>query len=79
MKLHSEARGDVGMRSALIVSNSGMTTVQGETRKCYNYGEVGHLSKTYLKPPTERERQVGVDKLKAVGAEEVEEEATGRI
>jgi hypothetical protein len=34
MKLHSKAKGDVGMRSTLIVSNSGMTGVQGKTRKC---------------------------------------------
>jgi hypothetical protein len=29
IKLHSEAKGDVGMRSTMIVSNSGMTGVQG--------------------------------------------------
>jgi hypothetical protein len=39
MKLHSEAKRDVRMRSALIVPNSGMTGIQGETRKCYNCGE----------------------------------------
>jgi Zinc knuckle len=43
------------MYSALIVSNSGITGVQGKTRKCYNCGEVGHLSKTCPKPPKERE------------------------
>ena len=55
MKLHSETKGDVRMRSTLIVSNSGMTGVQRETKRCYNYGEVGHLSKVCPKPPTERE------------------------
>jgi Zinc knuckle len=60
MKLHSEAKRDVRMRSALIVLNSGMTGVQGETRKFYNCGEVGHLSKACPKPPKERERQVGM-------------------
>jgi Zinc knuckle len=55
MKLHSEAKGDVGMRSALIVSNSGMTGVLGETRKCYNCEEVGHLSKACPKSSKERE------------------------
>jgi Zinc knuckle len=60
MKLHSKAKRDVRMRSALIVLNSGMTGVQGETRKFYNCGEVGHLSKACPKPPKERERQVGM-------------------
>jgi hypothetical protein len=55
MKLHSETKGDVRMRSTLIASNSGMTGVQRETKRCYNYGEVGHLRKTYHKPPKERE------------------------
>jgi Zinc knuckle len=73
MKLHSEAKRDVMMRSALVVSNSCMTGVQGETRKCYNCGEVSHLSKACPKPPKERERQVGVDRLEVVGAEKVEE------
>jgi Zinc knuckle len=54
MKLHSEAKGDVGTCSTLIVSNSGMIRVQGETRKCYNCGEVGHLSKACPKPSKER-------------------------
>jgi Zinc knuckle len=53
MKLHFDANGSVKMRSALVVSNSSMTRVQGETRKCYNCGEVGHLSKVC---PEERHR-----------------------
>ena len=32
-----------------------MTGAQGETRRCYNCGEVGHLSKVCPKPPRERE------------------------
>jgi Zinc knuckle len=55
MKSHSEAKEDVGMRSILIVSNSDMTGVQGETQKCYNCGEVSHLSKACPKLPKERE------------------------
>jgi Zinc knuckle len=55
MKLHSKVKGDVEMRSVLIVSNSGMTGIQRDTRKCYNCGEVGHLSKACPKPPKERE------------------------
>jgi Zinc knuckle len=43
------------MRSALIVSNSGIIGVQGETQKCYNCGEIEHLSKVYSKPSNERE------------------------
>jgi Zinc knuckle len=61
MKLHSDARGDVGMRSTMMVSNSGMTRVQGETRKCYNCGEVSHLSKACPKPPKERDRWAWTD------------------
>jgi hypothetical protein len=37
MKLHSEAKEDVGMRSALAITN------------------LGNLSKTFPKPPRERE------------------------
>jgi hypothetical protein len=55
MKLHSDANGSVEIRSALVVSNSGMTGVQGETRMCYNYGEVGHLSKVCPKPAQKRD------------------------
>jgi hypothetical protein len=46
MQLHSDANGSIETRSALVISNSGMIGVQGETHKCYNYGEVGHLSMT---------------------------------
>jgi hypothetical protein len=55
MNLHSEARRDVGMPSALIVSNSDIKWFREKTQKCYNYGKVRHLSKVCPKPPTERE------------------------
>ena len=55
MRLHSESGGPPGARSALATLSSGMTGAQGETRKCYNCGEVGHLSKACHKPPRERE------------------------
>ncbi|KAJ4737614.1 Transposon Ty1-H Gag-Pol polyprotein [Rhynchospora pubera] len=54
IKLLSEANG-VGVRSALTVSNSSMAGVQGETRKCYNCGEVGHLRTACPKPLKERD------------------------
>lgn len=41
------------MRSALAALNRS----HSETRKCYHYGEVGHLSRAYLKP--HREKEVG--------------------
>jgi hypothetical protein len=56
MKLHSEARRNVGMHSALIVSNSGIIRVQGKTQMYYNYGEVGHLSKVCPKSLKKRDR-----------------------
>jgi hypothetical protein len=55
MKLNSDANGSVEMRSALAVSNSGMTGVQGESRMRYNYGEVEHLSKVCPKPAQKRD------------------------
>lgn len=50
MKLLSET-GLSGIRSALAASNPS----QVETRKCFNCGEVGHLSRACPKPPKERE------------------------
>jgi hypothetical protein len=55
MELHSEAKGDAEMRSTLTVRNSSMTGIQAETRKCYNYGVVEHLSKACPKTPKESE------------------------
>lgn len=52
-RLHSEASGLQGMRSALAASNSCITWVQVETRKCYNCDEMGHLSKIFPRPPKE--------------------------
>jgi hypothetical protein len=43
MKLHSESSMPSGVRSALATVNSSMIGAQGETRRCYNYGEIGHL------------------------------------
>jgi hypothetical protein len=40
MKLHSESGGLPGARSTLVTLGPGMTGIQIETRKCYNYGEV---------------------------------------
>ena len=44
-----------GAKSALAVSNSGNTGYRGETRQCYNCGEVGHLKQACPKPPKERD------------------------
>lgn len=51
MRLHFELSELPGARSALATLSSGMTSMQGETRKCYNCGEVGHMSKACPKPP----------------------------
>ncbi|XP_078155907.1 eukaryotic translation initiation factor 4G-like [Carex rostrata] len=55
MRIHAESSGPPGARSALAASSSGMTGVQGETCRYYNYGETGHLIKACLKPPKERD------------------------
>jgi Zinc knuckle len=55
MKLHFESGGLSGARLTLVTLSSGMTGAQIETCKCYNCGEVGHLSKACPKPPKERE------------------------
>lgn len=81
--LQAGAGGLSGMRSALAVFNSGNTRLHGETRKCYNCGEVSHLSKVCPRPPKERDGCMDVGSLEDVvvaeAAEEVEEEATGQI
>jgi hypothetical protein len=51
MKLHSETKGDVRMRSTLVITNSCITGIQGESHKYYNFREVGHLSKICPKLP----------------------------
>jgi Zinc knuckle len=89
MKLHFDVNGSVKMRSTLVVSNSSMTRVQGETRKCYNCREVGHLSKVCPKPAQKRDiggRGQNVGRGRGRGGHKVVEvvevlilEATGQI
>jgi hypothetical protein len=55
MRLCSESSGLSDARSAFITLSPGMTSAQIETRKCYNYGAVGNLSKACPNPPKERE------------------------
>ncbi|XP_020266984.1 uncharacterized protein LOC109842530 [Asparagus officinalis] len=43
-----------GEKSALVVSNPDNTRFRGETRKCFNCGEIGHLRQMCPKPPRER-------------------------
>lgn len=52
--LQAGAGGLPRVKSALTVSNSGNNGSRGETRECYNYGEVGHLKQACTKPPRER-------------------------
>jgi Zinc knuckle len=40
-----------GVKSALAVSNPGNSRSKGETRECYNCGEVGHLKSACTRPP----------------------------
>jgi hypothetical protein len=54
IRLQSDAAGLPGVKSALAVSKLGNTWYRGETRECYNYGEVGHLKQFCTKPPKER-------------------------
>jgi Zinc knuckle len=55
MKLHSEPSMPSGVRSALATMSSSMIGAQGETRRCYNCGEIGHLRQVCPKPPKERD------------------------
>jgi Retrotransposon gag protein len=54
IRLQSGAARLSGVKSALAVSKLGNTGYRGETRECYNYGEVGHLKQFCTKPPNER-------------------------
>ncbi|XP_078148100.1 uncharacterized protein LOC144543639 [Carex rostrata] len=55
MGLQAGAGGLSQVKSALAVSNSGNTEYRGETRQCYNCGEVGHLKQACPKLPKERD------------------------
>jgi Zinc knuckle len=54
IRLQSSAAGLPEVKSALAVSKLGNTGYMGETRECYNCGEVGHLKQFCTKPPKER-------------------------
>ncbi|XP_020263960.1 uncharacterized protein LOC109839912 isoform X2 [Asparagus officinalis] len=53
IRLQAGTSGLPGVRLALAVSNSGNTGFNGETRQCYNCGEIGHLRHACPKPPKE--------------------------
>jgi hypothetical protein len=53
-RLHSEASGPPGVRSASAVAKSGITGLQEKTRRCYSCGKMEHLSKICPRPPKER-------------------------
>jgi hypothetical protein len=57
MRLHSKQGGLSGARSTLVTLSPDMIGAQIETHKCYNYGEVGHLSKAC--PKSSKKREVG--------------------
>jgi Zinc knuckle len=44
-----------GLKSTLAAANTGNTGYSGETRQCYNCGEVGHMKLTCPKPLKERD------------------------
>jgi hypothetical protein len=54
MKLHFQPSMSFGVRLALATAISGMIGAQEETRRCYNYGEIGHLRQICPKPSKER-------------------------
>jgi Retrotransposon gag protein len=54
IRLQSGAAGLPGVKSALAVSKPDNTGYRGETRECYNCGEVGYLNQFCTKPPKER-------------------------
>jgi Retrotransposon gag protein/Zinc knuckle len=54
IRLQSGAVGLPGVKSALAASKLGNTGYRGETRECYNCGEVGHLKRFCTMPPKER-------------------------
>jgi hypothetical protein len=55
MRLHSEQSMHSGMQSALTTASSGMIGTKVETRRCFNYGEIGHLRQVFPKPPKKRD------------------------
>jgi Zinc knuckle len=59
-----------------------MTGVQGETRRCYNCGEIGHLRRVCPKPPKEIRVEEGSLEVGVVAVEVrdvVDKEATKPI
>ncbi|XP_047312938.1 uncharacterized protein LOC124916252 [Impatiens glandulifera] len=54
IELQAGAGGLPGVKSALAVSNLGGSRFRGETRECYNCGEVGHLISACTKSPKAR-------------------------
>jgi Zinc knuckle/Retrotransposon gag protein len=57
--LQAGSGGLSGPKSALAAANTSNTRYRGETRQCYNCGEVGHLKQVCPKPPKERCRWKG--------------------
>ncbi|KAK8957941.1 hypothetical protein KSP39_PZI000182 [Platanthera zijinensis] len=54
LKLQAGAGGSTTVKSALAVTAPDITGQRGETRKCYNCGEVGNLRQACPMPPKER-------------------------
>jgi Zinc knuckle len=51
LRLQAGPGGLPGVKSALAASNPGNFRSKGETRECYNCGEVGHLKSVCTRPP----------------------------
>jgi Zinc knuckle len=51
LRLHAGPGGLPGVKSALAASNLGNSKSKGETRECYNCGDVGHLKSACTRPP----------------------------
>ncbi|XP_078175183.1 uncharacterized protein LOC144568686 [Carex rostrata] len=81
IRLQAGAAGLPEPKSALA-ANLGNTGYRGETRQCYNCGEVGHLMQACLKPPKKRDAggrgQVG-GRVHGRGVEKMKKKATGHI